>query len=162
MPPPPRDINSIVSKLELYVLFTDCGSRWRDHQHGSVSAGVQEGIVHHVNDMVSGQQGEITTRHIIPIPICCTVRSYARLEFVHHGGRNFHGCTGKRPGTSWSIRKTTSFLWICTSVHRFLRGGSQATICVAETSTLCSLVCCRFKIRSWRGLGETGTSKICS
>ena len=46
----------------------------------------------------------------------------------------------KRPGLSWSTEKTTSFSWICDPVHRFLRGGTQTTICAAETSTQCSLV----------------------
>ena len=34
MPPFPRDIKSIVSKLELHILYR-LWSRWRDHQHGA-------------------------------------------------------------------------------------------------------------------------------
>ena len=59
-PPSPRDVNSIVSKLELYVLFTDCGhdGAITSMEHSTV---VQEDILHHVNDMAGGQHGEITT-----------------------------------------------------------------------------------------------------
>ena len=81
------------------------------------------------------------------------VAQFVIFGFVHHRARKPSRMHRKRPGSSWSTGKTTSFSWICNSVHRWLRGGSQATICAAETSTLCSLVCCGFKIRSWRWLG---------
>ena len=62
MQPSSRDINSIVCKLELYVLFSVCG------HHGAItsvehSTVVQEDILHHVNDMAGGLRGEITTGH---------------------------------------------------------------------------------------------------
>ena len=58
MPPAPPDINSVVTNLELYVLFTDCGhdSAITSMEHCTV---VLENILNHVDDMAGGQRNAV-------------------------------------------------------------------------------------------------------
>ena len=51
-----RDINNVVTKLELDVLFTDCdhNGATTSMEHGTI---VREDPLHHVDDMAGGQWG---------------------------------------------------------------------------------------------------------
>ena len=157
MLPSPRDI-SIVSKLELHVLFTDC------RHDGAItsmehSTAVQEDSLHHVNDMAGGQQREITTRH----PKC---RFPSVVPFVVALDSNLSiiGVV-----TFADAQKETKFVMLIGEDNIVLVDLLFNTSFFGEAAHKPPSAPERrqhsvhqFSARSWRWLGETGTSKFCS